>query len=1089
MVLSQGLLAGQAHLLPLTISPIEATIDLTPELGRFNLSGKSPLFNFVELSGIFTPADLGFKLDYELNDLKFHNLFPALGDKRLLPVESAISLRGGISGNGAGQFAASLAGDFPCFVAHSGTESFLLDCGKADLDITKNDNGLTININELQLKNPRMVLSGKIARFTGKGAEEKAEPVWLLDLAGKDLDLTAIRKGVLTLWGDNHIAKTVCAIVLGGKAGNATYYFKAPLSGFKSIQQMKINVDVEEAEIHPPSTPLFLEKARGRIEISDGYLSGQGLTARLGDSTADNCSLLLDLASRKEEFKLDLDIDADLAALPAVLYDLVHHHGFRRELKRFANVQGRAVGHLSIGDSLNDPRVAVNIGSIYGGAEYEPLPHPFTIRSGKLDISPSSIRWQGIRGIIGPHMIRETTGNVAWDKDIFLAIESAQATFDSAMLLDDLRATSMLPDKIAQTIVKAEGSIELNKGTMSGPISNPDDWQYSLDIATSGSRWTSPLLPREILAERLKARIGPEQIDLLSGKIWLYEQPLLVEGSFHHKNFSNWQALSILSGTIREPMAQWIRKKGWIPNKYFPVIPCTLDKMKAQWNSESLKLSGAIAAGMGGIASPSVRLQLESDRNHLKINELVISSPAEQGRLTLEYLKTEPPRLNASWQGFINSDTVLKLLNTNILQAERLEGDFSIKHVVQPAGNYLNGWCKIHNMDWFFNTVNHDLKIRDLKITGEQDGSIMISQAVITNREEELELNGQLTLGPDNISFDLGLTADKIDRRTAEQISNDIKGFAAINDDTLPPPPSPATEKKLAGVLYFKTGLFTSSPGGDQKEKGAFSHFTLSPANGFLTIDSATDRYSLDLRNSNICDLNISGTLNPETSPHESSLTIFTDSSSPPLFKDVLPCFGLNNTLIDGNIYLDVNLKGNANIWQSGNAALYSDGGYIHRLGFLSKVFRIINLRDIFSGVDMPDFDNKGFAYSKVDITSHVEDNTFYIDKVFVDGEGLNIFGQGTIDLSDWSVDLTIMLAPLKTMDAILTSIPILGKVVGGTDKAVISIPVSLKGSLIDPTVTLLPAEAIGEGLRNLVANTLMMPFQILSPLLSGPEQ
>jgi hypothetical protein len=81
------------------------------------------------------------------------------------------------------------------------------------------------------------------------------------------------------------------------------------------------------------------------------------------------------------------------------------------------------------------------------------------------------------------------------------------------------------------------------------------------------------------------------------------------------------------------------------------------------------------------------------------------------------------------------------------------------------------------------------------------------------------------------------------------------------------------------------------------------------------------------------------------------------------------------------------------------------------------------------------------------------------------------------------------MLAPLKTMDAILTSIPILGKVVGGTDKAVISIPVSLKGSLIDPTVTLLPAEAIGEGLRNLVANTLMMPFQILSPLLSGPEQ
>jgi hypothetical protein len=263
----------------------------------------------------------------------------------------------------------------------------------------------------------------------------------------------------------------------------------------------------------------------------------------------------------------------------------------------------------------------------------------------------------------------------------------------------------------------------------------------------------------------------------------------------------------------------------------------------------------------------------------------------------------------------------------------------------------------------------------------------------------------------------------------------------------------------------------------------------LSPAHGFITIDSAAEQYSLDLRDSNICGLNISGTFNTRESNHESSLSLFTDSSAPPLFKEVIPCFGFENTLIDGNLHLDVNLKGTANVWQSGNADLYSDGGYIHRLGFLSKVFRVVNLRDIFAGAGLPDFANKGFAYTKVDITGRVKDHKLTIAKAFIDGEGLNIFGQGTIALADWSTDLTIMLAPLKTVDAVLTNIPLLGKVVGGKDKAVLSIPVALKGDLRDPAVTILPPEAIGKGLINLVANTLMMPFQILSPLLPATKQ
>ncbi len=1088
VIFDDGLFTDQALLLPLSISDIGATITLTPEQAEFQLAAKSPYFNFLELEGAFTPADLAYKMAYEINGLKFHKLVPALADQRLLPVESAISLQGTISGTGTEQFKATLAGDFPCFVAPSNTESFLLDCGSADLEIIKDDDDFTIAINELQLKNPGLILRGRIAKSTASPAAENTAPVWLVDLTGKELDLTAIRKGVLTLWGDNHIARTVCDIVLGGKASQATYFFKAPLAGFNSIEQMKIRVDVDEAEIHPPHTPLFLEKAHGTIEIVDGYLSGQDLTARLGNSKGENCAIFLDLAQRKNEFRLDLDIDADLAALPTVLDDLIAHEGFRRELRRFGDVQGRAAGHLRIGENLDALQVNVKVNSFNGGAKYEPLPHPFRIRSGSLEIAPDTVKWQGIRGVMGSHMIREMTGEISWTKGLSLAIKSAQATFDSAALLTELNSASVMPGEIVKAITKAEGIIELNKATMSGLINQPANWQYSLDIATSGSRWTSPLLPHAILAERVRAQISRDRIELVSGKVWFLEQPLLIEGVFSHNNFTDWQFKTILSGTIRKPLADWVREKAWIPPRYFPVIPCTLDKLKVQFDSDTFKLTGGIAAGMGGITSPSVRLQLVSDSTHLTINELIVSSPEEQGHLTLKYQKNDLTRLNVSWQGFINSETILELLHENILPAERLEGDFSLKYSQDPKDQSFTGWAKVHNLAWFLNNSRHDLMIRDLKISGEQDGSVKIGQAVIVDQAEQLIFNGQLAVEADQVNFDIGLDAEKVSRQTVKKIIDDIKDFSAVAEDS-PVQRQTLSGRQLKGALHFKIGQFFSGPADEQVDKAVSPNYVLSPANGFINIDSTADLFSLDLRDSSLCGLEISGTLNTKESNHESSLTIFTDSSSPPLFQDVLYCFGLNNTLLDGAIHLDFNLQGTANEWQSGKADLYSDGGYIHRLGFLSKIFRLINLRDIFSGSDLPDFANKGFAYSKIDITSHVEDNKIHIDKAFIAGEGLNIFGQGTIDLTDWSADLIVMVAPLKTVDAIFTNIPLIGKVLGGKDKAILSIPVALRGDLRDPYVTILPPEAIGKGLLNLIANTLKMPFQIFSPLMPDTTQ
>jgi len=76
-----------------------------------------------------------------------------------------------------------------------------------------------------------------------------------------------------------------------------------------------------------------------------------------------------------------------------------------------------------------------------------------------------------------------------------------------------------------------------------------------------------------------------------------------------------------------------------------------------------------------------------------------------------------------------------------------------------------------------------------------------------------------------------------------------------------------------------------------------------------------------------------------------------------------------------------------------------------------------------------------------------------------------------------------VMVAPLKTIDTIVSKVPLLGKAVGGKDAAIVAFPVKIKGQIEDPEVTVLSPDAVSEAMIDLIKNTLMLPFRILSPI------
>ena len=165
-----------------------------------------------------------------------------------------------------------------------------------------------------------------------------------------------------------------------------------------------------------------------------------------------------------------------------------------------------------------------------------------------------------------------------------------------------------------------------------------------------------------------------------------------------------------------------------------------------------------------------------------------------------------------------------------------------------------------------------------------------------------------------------------------------------------------------------------------------------------------------------------------------------------------------------------------------GSLLFVSRNGRIYRWTLLSRLFGMLNVIGLFKG-EFPDFTQKGFAYDHLVITGTLRDGYLYLDEFVVDGPALKIVGEGRIDVSKGELDITLLLAPLKTVDKVMSHIPLLGRIITGKSGTFISVPFSVTGPLGNPTVTPLSPSAVGSGLWGVLKRTLETPLELFKQI------
>lgn len=202
--------------------------------------------------------------------------------------------------------------------------------------------------------------------------------------------------------------------------------------------------------------------------------------------------------------------------------------------------------------------------------------------------------------------------------------------------------------------------------------------------------------------------------------------------------------------------------------------------------------------------------------------------------------------------------------------------------------------------------------------------------------------------------------------------------------------------------------------------------------------------------------------------------------------EEFLQAMGLKKEEITGTLSLqaDLTAKGEtaADLKKSalGQVKLHFRDGTLRRFPTLSKVFSILNVSQLLK-FQLPDMVSGGMPYNQINATLSVKDGIVSTKDLFVDSNAMNISVVGKVDIVKELLDLTIGVQPLQTVDKVVNRIPIVGWILTGKDKNVISSYFEAKGSWNDPKVSAVPVKSIARGVFDIFKRVFQLPAKLFT--------
>ncbi len=944
----------------------------------------------------------------------------------------------------------TFSGSLPEAVFQKNTERVSVSADSFSGSLQPEKDRALLVIDRWEGKTPAVDLSVRLG-FDRRGGSAVA--LRDIQVRGTDIDAAAVKTPALFFAGGKAALDNVFDVIRGGEVTDLMIEARIPGSQQPFVpEDFRLEGKIEDGAVHIPGIDLDLASVAGAARIENGLLTVESLEAVYGNVSGTDGSLTLSLFDGNNRFGLDIGVDAGLSGLAENLARLIGSPQFSRRVETIRSLEGRAEGRLFLGETLDEIRSRVAIDRLSAEVLIDPLSTPLTISGSGIDYRDESISAASLDLAAEGLHIGKISGSLSWDRVLRIEAVAASARLQIDPVLSWMPQLVAL-EELMPGITFSGGKVDLSAIEWRGPIFSPSKWDYDAHGILHSVQVSQEGLPAPVRVSLLAFHAGPDRFEsrefqiafldaALSGSGYLQGRPHAVEG-----------AELRLEGRIGPEADRWILAQSRIPAALTLQVHQVSDA-RVHWNrTGELSVSGHLLLNRD--TRLSVNLDTGPDRFDLK--QLSIEDPDSRVEVSL---RRTVKALEFAYRGRLSSATIDRLVLDNQFLGGWIRGGVRGRIDLEiPIESEIEGRLEIEGLAI---PVERGPRIRVAKASlyGETH-RLDIERLDVRLDDDPFEAKGEVFRRKGGFDLNASVTAPRIDLNRWHEI------LAGQSRET-------GEEEPAAGRIPVEGTVRIEA---DTVMYGEYR---------FEAVDAEVrlleDRTEVGIQKGRLCGISVPAEV--AILPDSISLQVRPQATDGRL-AETSNCllsqpgqmegrFSLNGSIagVGGDTKeLISSLRGNVN-FNAQKGVIQDRAGF----GILRQVLALINVTEIFSGA-LPEFRRSGFGYNAIQIKSEVEEGVLHLREVVIDGRNMNLTAQGEVGLSDRRLNMTVLVAPLKTVDRIVGAIPLVRDILEGT---LVSIPVRVRGTLDDPKAEFLPPSTVGKGLIGIAERTLKLPLKIV---------
>jgi hypothetical protein len=162
--------------------------------------------------------------------------------------------------------------------------------------------------------------------------------------------------------------------------------------------------------------------------------------------------------------------------------------------------------------------------------------------------------------------------------------------------------------------------------------------------------------------------------------------------------------------------------------------------------------------------------------------------------------------------------------------------------------------------------------------------------------------------------------------------------------------------------------------------------------------------------------------------------------------------------------------------------------GVIRKSNVFLKILEFLSLQNIFTKRP-PDLSKEGLYFESLGGHGHIEKGVVRTENTQMKSPVLNAVAAGSADLGQGLADFDLGVQPLGTMDAVVSNIPILGHILTGDNKSLITYYFEVKGPILNPQVEHVPFKTLGEGVTGIMKRLFLSPVKLFEDVSHGVKK